>query len=98
MIYKETPTDFKERYKVVSCFVELTGKILLLHRQDHKPHGNLWGVPAGKVDRGEDLKTALVREVKQETGLQVVSPNFVGKVYVRYPDYDFTYFIYYVFL
>ena len=39
---------------VVSVFIEHNGKILLLHRQDHKPQGNTWAMLAGKVDKSDD--------------------------------------------
>ena len=66
MIYKERPKNFNPKFDVISCFVEYDGEILLLHRQDHKPEGNTWGVPAGKVDKGESLLEAMTREIQEE--------------------------------
>ena len=96
MIYKERPQNFDPRFDVISCFVEYDGEILLLHRQDYKPEGNTWGVPAGKVDAGENILEAMVRELKEETGFVLPSPqlSYFGKVFVKYPDYDFVYHIY----
>lgn len=96
MIYKEKPPKFNPKFDVISCFVEYNGEILLLHRQDHKPESNTWGVPAGKVDAGESLLEAIVREIQEETGL-VLPPSQLscfGKVFVKYPEYDFVYHIY----
>lgn len=36
----------------------------------HYPGGH-WGFPKGKIEKGEDLRKAAVREVKEETGLDV---------------------------
>jgi 8-oxo-dGTP diphosphatase len=96
MIYKERPQKFNPKFNVVSCFVEYNGEILLLHRQDHKPEGNTWGVPAGKVDDGENLLESMVREIQEETGFVLPSSqlSYFGKVFVQYPDYDFVYHIY----
>ena len=69
MIYKTKPDNFSPRFEIVSCFVESDGKILLLHRQYHKPQGNTWGVPAGKVDKDEDIFQAIAREIAEEAGL-----------------------------
>ncbi len=93
MIYKNTPEEFNPKFEVVSCYLEHDGKILLLHRHNHKSEGNKWGVPAGKIDEGENELTAMVREIKEETGqkIPVEQLEYLSKVYVKYPDYDFVY-------
>ena len=59
--------------KVVGCFLEYDGKFVLLRRHSHKPDGNSWGLPAGKVDPGESDETAMLRELFEETGYQAHS-------------------------
>ncbi len=96
MIYKKKPQNFNSKFDVVSCFVQYNGEILLLHRQDYKPEGNTWGVPAGKVDDGETISEAMIREIQEEIGFVLSSSqlSYFEKVYVRYPDYDFIYHIF----
>ncbi len=93
MIFRERPLNFKSKFEIVSCYVEYNGDILILHRQDHKPEGNTWGLPAGKVDKGEDIKMAMLREMEEETGItkQTNELKFLETVYVKYPEYDFIY-------
>ena len=49
-------------------------EILLQHRSDN----HLWGVPGGAIEPGEEPAEAVIREVKEETGLTVVPERIVG--------------------
>lgn len=98
MISKTPIENFNKKFDVVSVFIGHDNDILLLHRQDHKSQGNTWGAPAGKVDEGEDLAEALVREVEEETGIKIEKEKmkYFEGYFVRYPGYDFTYHVYHV--
>jgi ADP-ribose pyrophosphatase YjhB (NUDIX family) len=62
---------------VVAVIVEHKGKILLGRRlQD--PGGAKWAFPGGYVNAGEKLEMAALREVKEETNLDVQLGNLVG--------------------
>ena len=56
--------------RVVGCFLEYNNKFVLLKRHSHKPDGSTWGLPAGKVESKEADKTAMMRELYEETGYQ----------------------------
>jgi 8-oxo-dGTP pyrophosphatase MutT (NUDIX family) len=94
MIYTEQPKDFVSDVEVVGCLIECDGKILLLHRHDHKPQGGEWGIPAGKMDKedGSAIK-AMIREIKEETGLTIQEEdlNFYKTFFVSYPEKNFIY-------
>jgi len=54
--------------RVVGCFLEHGDKFVILLRHGHKPDGNTWGLPSGKVEAGENDIEAAVRELEEETG------------------------------
>jgi ADP-ribose pyrophosphatase YjhB (NUDIX family) len=53
---------------------------LLLIRRGHEPSRGLWSLPGGRVEPGEALEAAVVREVREETGLDVRVGAPVGSV------------------
>lgn len=63
--------------RVVGCIVEReraeddSPELLMVHRLPHKPEGNLWGLPSGKVEKGESDADAIIREVLEETGIAI---------------------------
>ena len=53
---------------------------LLLIRRGHGPAAGEWSVPGGRVEAGETLAEAVVRELAEETGLEAVCDDLVGWV------------------
>ena len=58
---------------VVGAVICKNHKFLLLERVPSDSMGGFVGIPSGTVEAGEDLLTALAREVQEETGLLVTS-------------------------
>jgi ADP-ribose pyrophosphatase YjhB (NUDIX family) len=50
------------------------GRILLQRRSDN----GLWGLPGGSVEIGESVRDAILREVREETGLSVEVVRLIG--------------------
>jgi ADP-ribose pyrophosphatase YjhB (NUDIX family) len=62
---------------------------LLMVRRGHPPAFGEWSVPGGRVEAGETLAEAVVREVAEETGLEIVCGELVGWVERIGPGYPF---------
>lgn len=58
----------------------LRGDCVLLIRRGTSPYKHSWSLPGGVAHRGESLEDACVREVKEETGLDVEVLREVGRV------------------
>lgn len=54
---------------VAAVIRDQNGRLLIARRPAHKRHGGLWEFPGGKVDEGETLEEAAVRELREELEL-----------------------------
>lgn len=62
------------------------GRILIARRPQHLHQGGLWEFPGGKVEAGESVRAALVRELLEELGIRVQQARPLLKVSHDYPD------------
>lgn len=62
------------------------GKVLIARRPDHAHQGGLLEFPGGKVEPGETVQQALVREIAEETGLRVPLGGLTPVIGIRH-DY-----------
>jgi 8-oxo-dGTP diphosphatase len=93
-LYFNPPKDFHPTVHVAGCFCEWEDKVLYLKRHADKPQGNTWGLPAGKLEKGEDPRTAAVREVDEEVGIQLdpAALEEVVKLYIRLDQVDYLFY------
>ena len=93
MIFKTEPADFKKEIDIVACYIEHGDTFVVLHRNNDKTNGGKWGLPAGKMDKGETMHQAMRREIKEETGLDIPEEdlNYFDSIFVRNVGHDIGY-------
>src|ERR1700751_2977424 len=64
-------------YLAVSAAIFRDGRVLIVRRARPPAHG-LYTLPGGGVELGETLEQAIIREVREETGLAITPLALVG--------------------
>lgn len=72
--------------EVVAALIWDDDRFLICQRPAHKARGLLWEFVGGKVERGETLQQALVRECAEELGVQIRCKDVFMIVTHEYPD------------
>ncbi|MEM6820315.1 MAG: (deoxy)nucleoside triphosphate pyrophosphohydrolase [Verrucomicrobiota bacterium] len=57
---------------VMGYLLDGNGKILVAKRDASKNFGGLWEFPGGKVEGGETASQAIIRELREELGVEVM--------------------------
>ena len=62
------------------CYIRKNGKTLMLHRvkKANDMHEGKWNGLGGKMEEGETPEECVIREVKEECGLNVKNPTLKG--------------------
>ena len=90
-VHKERPEDFNPVVEVAACYLEVKKKLLMLQTGFGKAHAETWGLPGGKLEKGESALEAASRELLEETGIYLETSSFfpLGALYIRKPEIDF---------
>ncbi|MDE3056250.1 MAG: NUDIX domain-containing protein [Verrucomicrobiota bacterium] len=92
-IFKERPVHFSPFMEVAGCYLEHEGKILFLLRAKDRLEGDCWGVPGGKLEKGEEPLDAAVRELHEEIGVEFKREAilYLLPLYVKKPFGEFVF-------
>ena len=76
--------DYAYTVLIVFCFMIKDGKILLIRRANEPYKGEVT-VPGGRKQKGESLREACAREMKEETGYTLKDMQFAGVLHAYRP-------------
>ena len=80
----------------VAVITDEFNRILITRRSPNVSHGGFWEFPGGKLNKDELAEDALVREIKEEVGLDVLSYVYMGEVRYQYNDQDIELLIFHI--
>lgn len=73
----------------VRCFCFKGDKVLVTKYKNGNKKAGYYEIPGGKIEEGETLNQAVIREVKEETGIVVKTMKQKGIMTVEYPNKKF---------
>lgn len=65
---------------VVIGFIEQKERVLITRRALDTHYGGFWELPGGKVEEGETPSLALIREFKEELGIEISKAHLLCKI------------------
>ena len=73
---------------VAAAVVVREGRVLLTRRRDDQHLPGLWEFPGGKLEDGESPEATVVRECREEIGIDVEVARILEVTHHRYPEKD----------
>jgi 8-oxo-dGTP diphosphatase len=70
---------------VVAGLLKQDGKILVCRRRADQPHPLKWEFPGGKLETGESPQAALIRELREELGIESEAGSEIMRYEFAYP-------------
>jgi 8-oxo-dGTP diphosphatase len=65
--------------RTATAIIEFPPDMILLIKRNTVPFKGYWALPGGRTEPGEAVEQTIVREVKEETGLDVVVVRKIGE-------------------
>lgn len=73
---------------VAAAVIRQQGRILLTRRMAGTHLAGMWEFPGGKLEEGEAPEAALVRECREECGIEIAVTDILDVAFHRYPKKD----------
>jgi 8-oxo-dGTP diphosphatase len=76
----------RKQVLVAAAVVLRAGRVLLSQRKQGSHLAGAWELPGGKVEPDEDPRDAVVRELREELGVEVLVGDILDVTFHRYPS------------
>jgi 8-oxo-dGTP diphosphatase len=76
---KETGAVVRYAGRTATAIIPYSQDRILLIKRDTAPFKDYWALPGGRMEPGETVEQTIVREVKEETGLDVLVVRKIGE-------------------
>jgi 8-oxo-dGTP diphosphatase len=71
---------------VAAVLYDADRRVLIAQRPEGKQHAGFWEFPGGKVEPGETESACLIRELREELGIEVQQQQLLMTLQHEYPD------------
>ncbi|UTW52980.1 (deoxy)nucleoside triphosphate pyrophosphohydrolase [bacterium SCSIO 12827] len=87
--FRKSQGDVRTVIVVAAVLVDIDGRVLVAQRPEGKAMAGLWEFPGGKLEVGELPETALVRELKEELGIDLTESCLAPLTFASHLYEDF---------
>ena len=81
--------------KAVRCYLIKNNKIVVTRYKEGNKKEGYYEIPGGKIEEGDTSEQTAIREMREETGLEIENLKYKGNIITEYPNriFDFDVFI-----
>jgi len=76
----------RNQIEVSAALIFRAGQLLITQRHAHSHLGGLWEFPGGKREAGETFEQCLVREIREELGVEISVGELFAEIHHAYPE------------
>lgn len=87
--FRKARGDVRTVIVVAAVLVDIDGRVLVAQRPEGKAMAGLWEFPGGKLEPGELPETALVRELREELGIDLTESCLAPLTFASHLYEDF---------
>lgn len=81
----------KPTRKAVRCYLIKDNEVVAIKYKKGNRKEGYYDIPGGKIEEGETPKQTAIREMKEETGIEVKNLKYKGTIIKEYPDRKFVF-------